>query len=74
VSSFLDRPTAERPASPSFNITSSSKILLDKDIQPSNLSFGFLGLGIMGSGIVKNLINSGKKLQLVVRFIVLIIT
>jgi pyrroline-5-carboxylate reductase len=39
---------------------SSSKILADKDIQPSTLSFGFLGLGIMGSGIVKNLINSGK--------------
>ena len=31
----------------------------EKDIQPSKLSFGFLGLGIMGSGIVKNLLNSG---------------
>jgi hypothetical protein len=61
VSSFLDRPTAERPVSPSFDITTSSKILADKDIQPSNLSFGFLGLGIMGSGIVKNLINSGNN-------------
>merc|ERR1712012_540483 len=32
---------------------------MEKDIQPSKLSFGFLGLGIMGSGIVKNLLNSG---------------
>ena len=60
VSSFLDRPTADRPISPTFDITSSSKVLADKDIQPSTLSFGFLGLGIMGSGIVKNLINSGR--------------
>ncbi len=59
VSSLLDRPTADMPVSHSLDLTSSSKILLDKDIQPSNLSFGFLGLGIMGSGIVKNLINSG---------------
>lgn len=28
---------------------------------PSTLKFGFLGLGIMGSGIVKNLINSGHS-------------
>ena len=60
VGSFLDRPTADRPISPTFDITSSSKVLADKDIQPSTLSFGFLGLGIMGSGIVKNLINSGN--------------
>lgn len=25
------------------------------------MKFGFLGLGIMGSGIVKNLLNSGHK-------------
>lgn len=28
---------------------------------PSSLKFGFLGLGIMGSGIVKNLLNSGHS-------------
>ena len=43
---------------PSLQVTS-SQILREKDIQPSKLSFGFLGLGIMGSGIVKNLLNSG---------------
>ena len=42
----------------SLQVTS-SQILREKDIQPSKLSFGFLGLGIMGSGIVKNLLNSG---------------
>ena len=29
------------------------------DSTPFQLNFGFLGLGIMGSGIVKNLLNSG---------------
>jgi len=61
VSNFLDRPTLDRPASPSLDISTSSQILRDKDIQPSKLSFGFLGLGIMGSGIVKNLLNSGHS-------------
>ena len=61
VSNFLDRPTLNRPASPSLDISTSSQILRDKDIQPSSASFGFLGLGIMGSGIVKNLINSGHS-------------
>lgn len=32
-----------------------------KHINPSSLKFGFLGLGVMGSGIVKNLINTGHK-------------
>jgi len=62
VSSFLDRPTLDRPASPSLDIGSSSQMLRDKDIQPSKLNFGFLGLGIMGSGIVKNLLNSGHSI------------
>jgi 3-hydroxyisobutyrate dehydrogenase len=40
-------------------MSSTSKVLAEKDIQPSTLKFGFLGLGIMGAGIVKNLLNSG---------------
>merc|ERR1712156_1305854 len=61
VSNLLDRPSLARPASPSLDmdLVTSSQILREKDIQPSKLSFGFLGLGIMGSGIVKNLLNSG---------------
>lgn len=44
-----------------MDVETLSKTLKDKNILPSNLKFGFLGLGIMGSGIVKNLINSGHK-------------
>ena len=64
VSSFLDRPLLNRPESPSgglVDISATSKVLKDKDIQPSKANFGFLGLGIMGSGIVKNLLNSGHS-------------
>merc|ERR1711902_333896 len=39
-----------------------SQKLVDKNIEPSKLNFGFLGLGIMGSGIVKNLLNSGHSI------------
>jgi len=62
VSSFLDRPYLNRPppSSPTL-IESASKVMAEKDIQPSTLKFGFLGLGIMGSGIVKNLLNSGHS-------------
>lgn len=61
VSGLLDRPALARPVSPSvgMDLVTSSQILREKDIQPSKLNFGFLGLGIMGSGIVKNLLNSG---------------
>lgn len=38
-----------------------SETLKAKNINPSPLRFGFLGLGIMGSGIVKNLLDSGHK-------------
>ena len=61
VSNFLDRPTLQTPASPNFDISTTSQTLKDKAIEPSTLQFGFLGLGIMGSGIVKNLLNSGHK-------------
>lgn len=65
VSGLLDRPTLARPASPSIGIdlVTSSQTLREKDIQPSKLNFGFLGLGIMGSGIVKNLLNSGHNVS-----------
>jgi len=63
VSGLLDRPTLARPASPStgIDLVTSSQTLREKDIQPSKLTFGFLGLGIMGSGMVKNLLNSGHN-------------
>lgn len=46
---------------PPLDLETMSKTLKEKNILPSNLKFGFLGLGIMGSGIVKNLINSGHS-------------
>ena len=63
VSNFLDRPIfgLERVTSPSLDIMKTSKKLMDKIIEPSKLNFGFLGLGIMGGGIVKNLLNSGHS-------------
>lgn len=61
VSNFLDRPTLQRPDSPNFDITTTSQTVKDRVIEPSSLNFGFLGLGIMGSGIVKNLLISGHK-------------
>lgn len=48
-------------ATPALDVETMSQTLKDKNILPSNLKFGFLGLGIMGSGIVKNLINSGHS-------------
>lgn len=62
VASILDRPfTAMRPVTPTLDLSNVSKILKEKNINPSQLKFGFLGLGIMGSGMVKNLINSGHS-------------
>lgn len=50
-----------RPEPPEIDMQNVSDTLKSKKINPSSLRFGFLGLGIMGSGIVKNLINSGHK-------------
>ena len=63
VSNFLDRPNfdLDRATSPTRDIGITSQKLVDKNIEPSKLNFGFLGLGIMGSGIVKNLLNSGHS-------------
>lgn len=46
---------------PPLDVESVSQTLKQKNILPSPLKFGFLGLGIMGSGIVKNLLNSGHS-------------
>ena len=64
VTNFLDRPMFDlgRASSPSVDIGKTSQKLMDKNIEPSRLNFGFLGLGIMGSGIVKNLLNSGHSI------------
>ena len=63
VSNFLDRPVfdLDHESSSTPDIGVASQKLVDKNIEPSRLNFGFLGLGIMGSGIVKNLLNSGHS-------------
>lgn len=48
---------------PPLDVGSVSQTLKDKKIEPSGLKFGFLGLGIIGSGIVKNLLNSGHSVM-----------
>jgi 6-phosphogluconate dehydrogenase len=44
-----------------LDIAGVTQTLKEKNIMPSMLKFGFLGLGIMGAGIVKNLLNSGHS-------------
>ncbi|XP_062546733.1 cytokine-like nuclear factor N-PAC isoform X1 [Armigeres subalbatus] len=62
VSHLLDRPvTVARPATPEIDMSSVSNALQSRNIQASTLKFGFLGLGIMGCGMVKNLLNSGHS-------------
>lgn len=46
---------------PPLDVERVTQTLKEKNVQPSSLKFGFLGLGIMGSGMVKNLLNSGHK-------------
>lgn len=47
------------PAQQELDVETISETLKSKNIKPSKSKFGFIGLGIMGQGIVKNLINSG---------------
>lgn len=62
VDQILDRPLIlDRPEADEIDMATKSETLKQKNITPSALSFGFLGLGIMGSGIVKNLIDSGHN-------------
>lgn len=63
ASRLLSRPVIPpgRPETPELDIATVSKTLMERNIDASPLTFGFLGLGIMGRGIVKNLLNSGHK-------------
>ncbi|XP_064107169.1 cytokine-like nuclear factor N-PAC [Macrobrachium nipponense] len=63
VSALLNRPPMERLDTPPLDVSYVTQTLKDKKIEPSSLTFGFLGLGIIGSGIVKNLINSGHNVK-----------
>lgn len=58
---LLDRPVAQHIEATiaDIDVTTITPTLRNKKIVPSTKKFGFLGLGIMGGGIVKNLLNSG---------------
>uniref|UniRef100_A0A0A9XU16 Cytokine-like nuclear factor N-PAC n=1 Tax=Lygus hesperus TaxID=30085 RepID=A0A0A9XU16_LYGHE len=62
--SLLDRPPVlPRAETPPLDLHTVSHTLLSKSVIPSDKVFGFIGLGIMGSGIVKNLLNSGHEVH-----------
>ncbi|XKL64027.1 hypothetical protein PGB90_004113 [Kerria lacca] len=62
---LLDRPSSLiQPELPPIDVTSVSETLKEKNISPSKLKFGFLGLGNMGCGILKNLLNSGHTVTI----------
>lgn len=58
---LLDRPVAQHIEATiaDIDVTTVTATLRNKNIVPSTKKFGFLGLGIMGGGMVKNLLNSG---------------
>ncbi|KAH8394302.1 hypothetical protein KR215_007461 [Drosophila sulfurigaster] len=58
---LLDRPVVTRPETKTIDMNSRSNTLADRDIVASDQIFGFLGLGMMGSTIVKDLIYTGHK-------------
>lgn len=58
---LLDRPVVTRPETKAIDMKTRSNTLVDRDITPSDQTFGFLGLGMMGSTIVKDLIYTGHK-------------
>lgn len=59
---LLDRPIIPRPEPQPVDMSTRSQTLAEREIVPSNLTFGFLGLGIMGSAIVKDLLCTGHKI------------
>lgn len=58
---LLERPHVRVPELQTIDMSTRSQTLAERDIVPSDLTFGFLGLGIMGSTIVKDLICTGHK-------------
>ncbi|KAK8772856.1 hypothetical protein V5799_012614 [Amblyomma americanum] len=61
-SNLLRQSYITRPVTPPLDVERISDVLREKRVSPSNLKFGFLGLGNMGQGMVKNLLNSGHHI------------
>ncbi|CAG0913523.1 unnamed protein product [Notodromas monacha] len=63
--SLLHRPTPLARNTPSpVDVGTISESLRNKHIRASDLKFGFIGIGMMGSGILKNLLNSGHNVTI----------
>lgn len=61
---IIDRPNIFlSPEAQELDVSTITETLKSKNIKASKKKFGFIGLGIMGSGIVKNLINSGHDVS-----------
>lgn len=61
---IIDRPNIFlSPQAQELDVSTITETLKSKNIKASKKKFGFIGLGIMGSGIVKNLINSGHDVS-----------
>ncbi|XP_030377057.1 putative oxidoreductase GLYR1 homolog isoform X2 [Scaptodrosophila lebanonensis] len=58
---LLDRPVVTRPETQAIDMNSRPNTLAERDIVASEQTIGFLGLGMMGSTIVKDLIYTGHK-------------
>jgi len=61
---LLNRPALPLDHDEGIDVTTISETLKEKKVKPSQLHFGFLGLGNIGSGILKNLLNSGHKVTI----------
>lgn len=61
--SLIDRPPRYDPEIAMTDVTKISQNLKDKNIIPTSMTIGFLGLGIMGSRVAKNILLSGHKLM-----------
>lgn len=58
---LLSRPSVALREAEEMDMNVISDAVRQRNVNASELRFGFLGLGIMGAGIVKNLINTGHK-------------
>uniref|UniRef100_A0A6M2DQM0 Cytokine-like nuclear factor N-PAC n=1 Tax=Xenopsylla cheopis TaxID=163159 RepID=A0A6M2DQM0_XENCH len=56
-----NKPTVTRPLTPPIDLKSISPMLAGKSVTPTSKVIGFLGLGIMGRAMVKNLLHTGHK-------------
>ncbi|CAH1159747.1 unnamed protein product [Phaedon cochleariae] len=57
-------PAVDLPESPTLDLSTNQELLKTKNILTSNLTFGFIGLGVIGAGVVKNLVSSTHRVNL----------